>query len=178
MAFGFIAVSAALYLMATNITLGMDFRTAAMLRTYQMIGVPFILIPQMTAAYIGISPEKRNQVSSINNFVYNVGGGIGIALVNIAIARSAQRHQSYLVARATPGTPAYETLLGNLKDILAQKGMGGERQAHGIIAHMVTRQATTMAYVDVVSVMAIVVVCLTPFVLLMQGRPHPKDQKD
>jgi len=176
MAVGFMSVSAALYSMATHMSLGMDFGTAAMLRTYQMCGVPFILIPQMTAAYIGVPPEKNNQVSSINSFVQSVGGGIGIALVNIALARSAQVHQSYLVAHATPGAPAYEALLEHVKDVLAQTGAGRDKEAYGMIAQMLTRQATTMAYVEVVSVLAVVILCLTPLVLVMEGRPRPKGQ--
>ena len=68
--------------MATHLSLGIDFGTAAMLRTYQVAGLAFIFIPSNVLCYVGIPREKNNQVSSMMNFVRNIGGSVGIALVS------------------------------------------------------------------------------------------------
>ncbi len=73
--------------MATHLSLGMDFGSAAMLRTYQCIGLPFIFLPSNTLAYLGIPREKNNQVSGMNAFVRNIGGSIGIALIVTFLTR-------------------------------------------------------------------------------------------
>jgi hypothetical protein len=45
-------------------------------------------------------------------------------------------------------------------------------QAYGRINAMIQAQAVTLAYIDVVSVMAVVVMCLVPLVTLMRrGKP-------
>ena len=69
MAFGFIAISVALYHMSSVFNLTMDFRTALLIRTYQMFGLAFIFVPQNVLAYVGVPREKNNQISSMNSFV-------------------------------------------------------------------------------------------------------------
>jgi len=63
MAFGFATTSAALYYMATHLNPGMDFATAATMRTFQTAGLAFIFLPSDTLAYVGIPREQNNQVS-------------------------------------------------------------------------------------------------------------------
>src|SRR2546430_95360 len=79
-AFGFTALSVALYHMSRTIYPGMDFHTAMMLRIYQSIGLAFLFVPINTVAYAGIPPSKSNQVSGILNLSRNMGGDIGIAV--------------------------------------------------------------------------------------------------
>ncbi|HLI83487.1 MAG TPA: DHA2 family efflux MFS transporter permease subunit, partial [Bryobacteraceae bacterium] len=74
MAIGFLTTGAALYYITTHITLQMDFGTAAMLRTYQAVGLPFIFLPSNTLAYVGVPREKSGQIASMNSFVRNIGG--------------------------------------------------------------------------------------------------------
>jgi hypothetical protein len=42
---------------------------------------------------------------------------------------------------------------------------------------MIDRQATTLAYVEVISILAVIVLCLVPFLLIMRrGRPARGEQ--
>ena len=171
MAFGFIAISVACFHMAQSFSLGMDFGTAAMLRTYQTLGLAFIFIPQNTLVYEGIPREKNNQISSMNSFVRNVGGSIGIALITASISRIGQQRRNSLIAHTTPGTPAYESLMGGLIETLKKQGSStteATRQAYGLLSGMIDWQATTLAYVEVISILAVIVLCLVPFLLIMK----------
>ena len=78
---GFTATAAALYHM-TTINLDIDFRTAALYRVYQTIGLAFIFIPINTLSYVGIPRNKSNQVSGITNLARNLGGSIGISMLS------------------------------------------------------------------------------------------------
>ncbi len=51
-----------------------------MLRVYQTMGLAFIFIPTNVLSYVNIRRENNNQVSSMVNFVRNIGGSVGIAL--------------------------------------------------------------------------------------------------
>ncbi len=171
MAFGFIAISAALFHMAAQFSLTMDFGSAFMMRTYQMVGLAFIFVPQNVLAYVGVPREKNNQISSMNSFVRNIGGSIGIALITTSISRIGQQRRNSLIANTTPGSPAYENLVGGLIQMLKKQGAsttGATRQAYGLVSGIIERQATTMAYVEVISILALVVFCLVPFILIMR----------
>src|ERR1700682_2166931 len=108
MAFGFVAISASLLYMSLIFTNTMDFRTAFMMRAYQMLGLAFIFVPQNVLAYVGVPREKNNQISSMNSFMRNVGGSIGIALISSAISRIGQQRRHSLVGHMSPGSPAYD----------------------------------------------------------------------
>jgi DHA2 family multidrug resistance protein len=175
MAFGFLSTAAALYYMVTHISLQMDFFTASMLRTLQSAGLAFIFLPSNTLAYVGVPREKNNQVSSMNAFIRNVGGSIGISLISTSLVRSAQAHRNHLVANATAGNPAFDQMLAGIVITLQRSGVSAAdatSQAYARISGMVQAQATTLAYVDVISVMALIVLCLIPLVTLMRrGKP-------
>jgi DHA2 family multidrug resistance protein len=160
--FGMTALS--LFHMATHLTLGIDFNTAAMLRVYQTLGLAFIFIPSNTLAYVGIPRTKNNQVSGMNAFIRNIGGSIGIAVISTFLTRLTQVHQSYMVAHAVPGNPAYDAIM---------KGVP-PKQGYAHIAHIIQAQAANLAYVDIVTVMAFLVACLIPFIFLMRRGTPPK----
>jgi DHA2 family multidrug resistance protein len=180
MAFGFIAISVSLLYMSSVFNLAMDFGTAFMMRAYQMLGLAFIFVPQNVLAYIGIPREKNNQISSMNSFMRNVGGSIGIAVITTSISRIGQQRRNGLVAHATPGSPAYEVLVRGLTQTLKKQGAStteATRQAYGLVAGMIDRQATTLAYVEVISILAVIVLCLVPFLLIMRrSKPAPGEQ--
>ena len=175
MAFGFISISAAMYYMSTLFSLTMDFRAAFLMRTLQMFGLAFVFVPQNVLAYVGIPREKNNQISSMNSFMRNVGGSIGIALISTSIARISQQRRYSMVAHTTPGTPQYESLVAGLSQTFQGKGAGSvdaTQQAHGLVSFMIDRQATTLAYVEVISILAVIILCLVPFLLIMKrNRP-------
>jgi len=178
--FGFVAISFALLHMSSQLSLTMDFATASMVRVYQMVGLAFIFIPQNVLAYVGVPREKNNQISSMNNFVRNIGGSIGIAVLSSSITRITQQRRSYMVAHTTPGSPAYESVMSGLVATMRHQGIGAAeatRKAYGVLVMMIERQASTLAFVDVVQTLALVVLCLVPFILIMKrGKPASGDQ--
>jgi DHA2 family multidrug resistance protein len=164
-----------MYYMSTLFSLTMDFRAAFLMRTLQMFGLAFVFVPQNVLAYVGIPREKNNQISSMNSFMRNVGGSIGIALISTSIARISQQRRFRMVAQTTPGSPAYESLVGGLSQTFQGKGAGSveaTRQARGLVSFLIDRQATTLAYVEVISIVAVIILCLVPFLLIMKrNRP-------
>jgi len=180
MAFGFVSISAAMYYMSTLFSLTMDFRAAFLMRTLQMFGLAFIFVPQNVLAYVGVPREKNNQISSMNSFMRNVGGSIGIALISTSIARVAQRRRYFMVGHMTPGTPAYDNIVAGLAQTFQGKGAGSveaTRKAYGLVSFFIDSQATTIAYVEVISILSVIILCLVPFLLIMRrNRPAVGEQ--
>jgi DHA2 family multidrug resistance protein len=171
MAAGFAGIAWALDYMATHLSLGMDFGSAAMLRTYQCIGLPFIFLPSNTLAYLGVPQEKNNQVSGMNAFVRNIGGSIGIALITTFLTRQSQAHQTVLTAHTRVGSPAFDTLTQAFTGRYQQGGASlpdATVRAHARVYGIVQAQATTLAYIDVVRVLIVMIVVLIPLVFIMR----------
>jgi DHA2 family multidrug resistance protein len=174
MAFGFAATSSALYFMATHLNLGMDFRTAATIRILQTAGLAFIFLPSNTLAYVGIPREQNNQVSGMNAFVRNIGGSIGIALLSTMLTRLDQQNQNTLVRHTHVGNPAFDNLVNGISQSLQNAGLeatAATAQAYARVMALVQMQAATLAYVTVITVMAIVVGCLIPLPMIMRRPP-------
>jgi len=174
MACGFSMTAWSLYNLATHVSLGLDFKTAFLLRVYQTMGLAFIFLPSNTLAYVGVPREKNNQISSINSFVRNIGGSIGIAVITTMLTRQTQKHTAYLTAHTVPGNRAFDTLKGGLTNLHSASGPGlALRQAYAQISGLVQRHALTLAYVDVMFWLTIVVVALVPMVTIMRRQPKP-----
>jgi DHA2 family multidrug resistance protein len=172
-AFGFTVSALALYHM-TDINLGIDFRTAAMYRVYQMFGMAFIFIPISTLAYMGVPRHKSNQVAGMNNLMRNLGGSIGISMLSTFLLRLGQRHQVYLVAHTSAADPMFTQRITGLTRTLTSQGIPPNQataQAYSMMSRMVSGQATTLAYIDIISIMAVGVLCLAPVAFLMQRPP-------
>jgi DHA2 family multidrug resistance protein len=177
MAFGFATTSSALYYMAVHLSPGMDFATAATMRTLQTAGLAFIFLPSNTLAYVGIPREQNNQVSGMNAFVRNIGGSMGIALLSTMLTRVSQQNQNTLVRHTHTGNPAFENLVNGISQSLQNAGLeanAATQQAYGRVMAMLQVQAATLAYVKVITVMAIIVGCLIPLPMIMRRPPKGK----
>jgi MFS transporter, DHA2 family, multidrug resistance protein len=178
--FGYATTAVGLYYVATHISLDMGFPTAAMLRTYQVAGLAFIFIPSNVLCYQGIPREKSNQVASMMNFVRNVGGSIGIALVSTLITRATQRRQNYLAANMNNGNPRFRDMVNGMSATLHSQGVSAAdamHQVYGRLTFMMEQQAAALAYRDVIALLALVVLCLVPLAFLMQ-KPAAAPPKD
>jgi MFS transporter, DHA2 family, multidrug resistance protein len=174
MAMGFGITALGLYNMATHLSLTMDFFTISMVRVYQVAGLAFIFIPSNVLCYIGVPIEQNNQVSSMMNFVRNIGGSIGIALVGTAVTRSTQARQNFMAAHLQNGNPVYRQWMNGLATMLRAHGMSAAdagRAAYQQLGMMLEQQASAVAFKDVVAILAVIVLCLTPLAFIMKKPP-------
>jgi DHA2 family multidrug resistance protein len=171
---GFLILCVSLLHMAHTLHPGMDFRTAVMIRVYQACGLPFLFVPINSVVYNGVPPEKNNQVSGIVNLARNMGGDIGIAFVTTVIARRSQFHQSRLAEHVVPSADLTARLSAIAQDLMS-RGVGAAeaaKMAYGRIYGELVRQAQTLAYLDVLFLLAIFCGIMVPAVLLTRkARP-------
>ena len=169
-AFGWLALSVAMYYSTRRIDLLMSFRAAVLLRIGQVIGLGFLFVPINLVAYIGVAPEKNNSVAGIVNFMRNIGSSVGTSLVTTLIARRSQFHQARLVQYARIDNPNFQDSANGLAQQLAHFGSSApDAQVHAYarIYQSVQAQAGSLAYIDTFMVLAVgaaIMFCLT-FVL-------------
>jgi DHA2 family multidrug resistance protein len=124
----------------------------------QVAGIGFLFVPITLVSYIGMPAAKSNAIAGLLNFMRNIGSSIGTSLVTTMIARRAQVHQSYLVAHVTPGSPTFRESVTALAHRLTAAGLDSNlalRQAQARIYRQTIAQATTLAYIDTFSLLAV-----------------------
>jgi MFS transporter, DHA2 family, multidrug resistance protein len=157
-AFGWLALSIAMFYSTKRIDLQISFSAATWLRIAQVIGLGFLFVPITLVAYIGIMPEKNNAVAGIVNFMRNMGSSVGTSLVTTLIARRSQFHQERLVQNARVDNPNFVNAANGLAQHLANSGVGtheAQVTAYARIYQSLQAQAASLAYIDTFMVLAV-----------------------
>ena len=169
-AFGWVALSMAMFYSTKRIDLQISFNVAVWLRIAQVIGLAFLFVPITLVAYIGIAAEKNNAVAGIVNFMRNMGSSVGTSLVTTLLARRSQFHQLRLVEKARVDNPNFANAAQGLTQHFVSGGLGRHEAlvtAYARIYQSLQAQAASLAYIDtfmVLSVAAAIMFCLS-FVL-------------
>ena len=168
--FGLSLLSFALFFM-TRFDPLIDFRTAALARVFQGIGLACLFVPINTAAYAFLPKEKNNAASGLINLGRNIGGSLGISVVTTMLSRRAQFHQARLTGMLNAGNGWFETTLHSLTHKFMAHGASlgvATQQAYAMIANMIHQQATMLAYIDDFWLVGWSVVVMIPLVFLMK----------
>ncbi len=156
----------------TTLNTEITFTNAAFARMWQSIGIPFLFIPISTVAYVGLNPQSYNQASALMNVTRNLGGDLGIGIVQTIISQRAQFHQARYVETLNPLNPNYNQAVHSLSQAYAAQGLPPgqtETMATAQILHQVQQQALMLSYVDIFHIMMIIIFCSVPLALLLKA---------
>src|SRR6201981_737774 len=157
-AFGWLALSIAMFYSTKRIDLQISFSAATWLRIAQVIGLGFLFVPITLVAYIGIAPEKNNSVAGIINFMRNMGSSVGTSMVTTLIARRSQFHQGRLVQHIRVDNPNFANTANGLAHRFATAGVGKHEAlsvAYARIYQSLQGQAASLAYIDTFMVLCV-----------------------
>jgi DHA2 family multidrug resistance protein len=121
------------------------------------MGTGMVFVPLATLSMGTLPNEQIGNASGLFNLMRNVGGGVGISMVNTLVARHTQIHQAELAQNLTPGNPAFNQALGATQTLLSQQSapnVAAER-AYGVLQGVVGQQSAAFSYVDVFRYLAI-----------------------
>ncbi len=149
MAFGWAALTIAMFFSTRRMDLQMSFPAATWLRIAQYVPMGFIFIPATMVAYLGLPQEKSNAVAGLINFVRNMGSSVGTSAVTTILARRAQVHQVMLANHTALSSPSFRDTTNALA---AQFGRGGangaQLRAYGRIYRTMQDQSSALSYID------------------------------
>jgi DHA2 family multidrug resistance protein len=157
-AFGWLALSAAMFYSTQRIDLQISFNAATLLRVAQVVGIGFLFVPISLVAYIGIAPEKNNSIAGIINFMRNIGSSVGTSMVTTLLARRAQLHQNRLIEFARVDSFNFQNSVAGLSQHFAASGLSAHEARGTSIAAIyqaVLAQAETLAYIDIFKVLSV-----------------------
>jgi DHA2 family multidrug resistance protein len=150
-AFGWLSLACGLYYSVGRLDLLISFRSATWMRLTQAFGMGFLFVPITLVAYVGISPERSNNVAGLINFMRNIGSSVGTSMVTTLLARGAQVHQTALSFHTTASDQAFQNEVAGLSQQLIHSGASpadASGEAYARIYQGMQAQAATLAYMD------------------------------
>ncbi|MBV8895000.1 MAG: MFS transporter, partial [Acidobacteriaceae bacterium] len=140
-------------------------------------GSGMVFVPLSTTAMGTLKNEQIGNASGLYNLLRNVGGSIGISIVNTIVARHEQLHRSELVHSLQATNPATEDRLSFLQNYVANHqalGPAGSRNAAlQMLDNTLHTQARLWAYVDDFRYLALACFACVPIVFFFK-RARPR----
>jgi DHA2 family multidrug resistance protein len=177
MAFGWGALSIAMFFSTRRIDLDISFASATWLRMAQYVPIGFIFIPATMVAYIGLPREKSNAVAGLINFVRNIGASVGTSAVTTMLARRAQVHQVMLASHTGLSDPGFQSSATTLANVIQHAGgQQPQMQAYRRIYQSMLNQASVLSYIDAFWLLGVAtgIMFLLSF-LLKKNNPGKRD---
>jgi len=128
----------------------------------QGLGLGFIFTPLSIITFSTLPRHVLTQGTAIFSLMRNIGGSVGISIVEALLAENTQVVHAQLSEHVRPDNP-----LSRAPFLAAPYSL---TEPHGIAAlnAEVTRQAQMIAYIDDFHLMVLIVVAALPFLLLLR----------
>ncbi|MFC5496370.1 DHA2 family efflux MFS transporter permease subunit [Caenimonas terrae] len=159
MATGFALTAFSLWQM-TQITLQMDSSLILLSGFIQGLGIGFTFVPLSAASFATLAPRLRNQGTPVFSLVRNIGGSVGISIVQALLTQGEARAHAQLAATVAPGNQGLLYLPPGLDPSTA----GGL----AVLNAEVSRQGALIGYVNDFSIMMGVTLLAIPLLLLIR----------
>ena len=116
------------------------------------IGQALVLAPLSAVATAGIEPENAGSASGLFNMMRNLGGAVGIALLQTVLTKREQYHSNVLMQSVSVFEQATRTRLEQLTQYFINHGVldraDAAHRAYVAIGHVVQKQAYILAFSD------------------------------
>ncbi len=165
-AFGFAAFAAG-SLLSVGQTVGTDAAGMFWPQVVRGAAIMFCLLPPTRIALGDLPPDKVGDASSLFNLMRNLGGAIGLALIDTVVYGLSPGYASELTSRLQAGDTAAATMIGISPELLASKlHTGVDAATQALVAPLIQRAALTQAIGEawlLIGAVAIAAVILVPF---------------
>ena len=138
------------------------------------LSLMFCFVPINAVALGHLPPHKVQNASGLYNLMRNLGGAIGLAVINTMLASRFDLHMARLSEHLTAAQGGVVAMLDGLASRFEQvTGANGEAMALKTLWRLTQRQAMTLAFSDVLTLMAGVFLTGLLLLPLLQSVRHP-----
>jgi DHA2 family multidrug resistance protein len=173
-AIGIVIFAYANYLMS-GFNMQADFMSIIWPRIVMSISLGMIFIPLTTLSLSRIPKEEMGNATSVFGLVRNLGSSVGVAFAATMLSRGTQIHQSYLSEHITLYDLNYWNAANQSSQLLSRQGMDpvtAQQGGAGVIYNELLRQAYMMSFNDAFFILAIMMICMLPFILFIRHVNH------
>jgi DHA2 family multidrug resistance protein len=167
MMIGFIGFAAGTYVM-TGLTTDWDFYELLLPQILRGCSMMLCMVPINNLALGTLHPSHIKNASGLFNLMRNLGGAIGLAVINTMLMRRGDLHYAQLSEHLNWGNHEAQEMLANLTAKYNAAGMDGANIALVKLSGMVRQQATLMSFIDVFLILTGLFVALAFFATMMK----------
>jgi DHA2 family multidrug resistance protein len=126
----------------------------------------FVFVPLSTISLGGLRPSEVGNGSGLFNLLRNVGGSVGISLVNTILARHEQLHRTELSRNLVTTSHNLQQRLAEMTQFLSHTYGPAEasRRVYGLVEGTWVQQSMLWSFVDDLRYMAFACFCCVPLV--------------
>ncbi|MCP3386438.1 MULTISPECIES: MDR family MFS transporter [unclassified Bradyrhizobium] len=140
------------------------------------IGQALVLAPLSAVATAGIEPENAGSASGLFNMMRNLGGAVGIALLQTVLTKREQYHSNVLMQSVSVFEQATRTRLEQLTQYFINHGVpdraDASHRAYVAIGHIVQKQAYIFAFSDTFYLLGMALIVALIAVLFLKKPGH------
>ena len=172
---GFILFAASNFM---NITMTGDYAADQLLwpNVVRAIGQALVMAPLSAVATAGIEPENAGSASGLFNMMRNLGGAVGIALLQTVLTKREQYHSNVLMQSVSVFEQATRPRLEQLTQYFINHGIAdpadASHRAYVAIGHIVQKQAFILAFSDTFYLLGVALIVAFVAALFLKKPGH------
>ncbi|QPM89172.1 DHA2 family efflux MFS transporter permease subunit [Pseudooceanicola algae] len=156
--------------MLTGMTAGWDFDELLLPQILRGVSLMICMVPINNLALGTLPPDKMKGASGLYNLMRNLGGAVGLALINTLLTDRGALHAARLREALDWSNAEALRQIALLSAYLEADGIDGETGALAQLAARVTQQATVMSFIDIFTLIALLFAGLAVLSLAMEPR--------
>ena len=154
--FGFFAAGYGFWL-GHAVTPQWGFWELASLQAFRGVGVMVAMIATQNVTMSTLDPNMVKTASSIVNLARNVGGAMGMAVLSSTLVVATRVHINEISSRMSVASVQAQDMIAGMAERMTQMGLADPASASRKVLKMaITRDASTLAYGDAFTVLAVV----------------------
>jgi len=172
MAAGGSLVAASFFLMAP-VTADWSFWELFVPQAMRGVGIMFCIVPVTNLALGDMNPGLMKSASGLLNLTRNLGGAVGLAVINTVFTERRTLHAEQIGEWANLGRPQVQGFVDGIAARLADSvGGDGTTQAVKVLANLVHREAAVMTFADIFVMMGVVFALMAVSLPLVRRPPR------
>jgi DHA2 family multidrug resistance protein len=133
----------------SSLTTDWDFYELLLPQILRGFGLMICMVPINNVALGTLPPDKIRGASGVFNLTRNLGGAVGLAVINTILTQRQQEHYARLSEHVQWGNPAAMDQLNSMASNYNAHGLDGSTIAIQKMSGLVQQQATILSFADV-----------------------------
>jgi DHA2 family multidrug resistance protein len=142
------------------------------------LGTACLTVPLINQAMVGLKPDEMPSGIALTNMLRQIGGALGIAIMNTYVANKFVLHKTDLVSNLTLENPLLLERLTATKQMLMSKGYDmftAEQMSNQILDLSVNKQSFLLSYLDGFILISVFFIVAIPFMFLLRSQKLDKE---
>lgn len=136
------------------------------------LGIGFMLSPVMSLSLQGLKSSDISQGAGISNMIRQLGGAVGIALMNVVLIHRNAVNDNYLLQNTNIYNENFSNRVSMLTQNFAAQGYfleDARQMAYKVVDMMVFKQQSLVSYDNIFWIVAVAVLLCIPIILLIKN---------